>query len=200
MNNSMFLTLCFVLLIGFSGLSFSCHASEIILSPEAIRILNNIDKRRSKMTIEDINAAKSLNKKGDKAYKQKKYYYEAFRWYDNSSPNFPNAYAYILSGDSHWRGIVQYLLKTIPDEHHCRLVNNDFSDDLDQDISQTYEVGIALAIKDNEKKLIASDLYKRATESAICLRKLVDFYKTKTPDTCVDLNKIQSCLGKPLIK
>lgn len=200
MNNSMFLTLCIVLLIGFSGLSFSCYASEIILSPEAIRILNNIDKRRDNKTIEDKNAAKRLNRKGDKAYKQKKYYYEAFRWYDNSSPNFPNSYAYILSGDSHWRGVVQYLLKTTPDEHHCRLVNKHFPHDLDQDISQTYEVGIALAVNNKEKKLMESDLYKRAAESAICLRKLVDFYKTQTPETCVDVNKIQNCLGKPLIE
>jgi hypothetical protein len=198
MNASSMLKLCFVLFVSCLVLSVSCFGSDIPSSPNTIEILNGMDEFRSKKTSEDVNAAKSLNKEGDKAYKQKKYPV-AYRSYYNSYPNYPNAYAYIMSGDTYWR-MVASNTNDVPDEHHCRLGNEDFPHRLDQDISQTYEVGIALAVKDKEIRLIKSDLYKRAVETDRCLRKLVDFYKTQAADVCIDAKKIQACLGKPLIK
>ena len=199
MKHSKILNHGFLLLMTCSALTLSCFGSELPKSPKTLRILNDMDEWRSKKTSEGKDAAKRLNKMGDKAYKQKKYY-EAHRYYDNSYPNFPNAYAYIMSGDSLWRSVVQYTVHTTPDKHHCRHSNKDFPDDLELDISQSYEVGIALAVKDDDKTLIKSTLYKQAVESDRCLRKLYDFYKTQAADACVDLNKIQHCLGKPLIK
>lgn len=198
-NYPTLITSCFLVLIGLSALAFSCYASEITLSPKTIRILNIMDEWRSKMTTEDRNAAKVQNRNGDKAYKRKNYPV-AFREYDNSYPNFPNAYAYIMSGDSYWRMVLALTINAIPDEHHCIISNKNFPDDVDFNNSQTYEVGIALAIKDNETKLINSSLYKRAIEIDKCLRKMFDFYKTQAVETCVDLNQLKACLGKPLIK
>ncbi len=184
--------------ISFSVLAFPCFSADILDSPNTLRILNNIDERRGKMTAEGISAAKSLNKEGDKAYLQQDYR-KAYRAYYNSYPNYPNAYAYIMAGDTSWRMLISYN-KAMTSEQHCQLNNKYFPHDLDQDISQTYEVGLALAVKDKEIKLMESSIYKRAIESHRCLRKLYYFYKSQPSDVCIDVNNIQTCLGKPLIE
>ncbi len=199
MNHSKMLHPCFLMFVSCVALSLPCFGSETPSSPNTIRILNVMDEWRSKKNSEDKDAANSLNKDGDKLYKQKKYS-KAYKYYYNSYPNFPNAYAYIMSGDVYWRMVAISNINAVPDEHHCRLNNKYFPHDLDQDISQTYEVGIALAVKDKETRLIKSALYKRAVEADKCLRKLYDFYKTQTAEACVDLNRIQACLGEPLLK
>ena len=60
-------------------------------------------------------------------------------------------------------------------------------------------LGFELAILDHDTKLIKSHLYKHARDIADCLRQLANFYKSTPSETCVELNKVQACLGEPLI-
>jgi hypothetical protein len=178
---------------------FPCSASDTPMSSDTARILNNIDERRSQRNTEDKKAADRLNKEGDKLYKRGEYT-KAYDYYDNSYPNYPNAYSYIMSGDNHWRSVVQYQTHALKDKYPCQFSNEDFPHRLDMSLSQTYEVGIALAVKDKDAKILKTDLYKRAVNIDLCLRKVYDFYKKQSSDACIDAKKIQACLGKPLIK
>lgn len=173
-------------------------ASEKV-SPDAKRIIANIMSSRDRETVDGRNAAERLNVKADKEYRLKNYF-SAYTAYSNSFPNFPNAYAYLMSGDSHWRAIVQSSTKFAPDERRCNLPNVDFSYHLDLDVSQLYEVGLILATMNNEIALLNSVLYHRASEAAGCLRQLANFYAAQPPTCCVDLDRISNCLGEPLIR
>jgi len=127
----------------------------------------------------------------------------------NSYPNAPNAYAYIMAGDSHWRDIAQP--RILPSSQtpaqtppSCRLDNHYFAHDLALDVAQNQAVGLALAAHDDvhDKNLRAIDpaFYKRAQESTSCLQAMAQHYETEPPSSCVDLEQLRKCLGAPLIK
>ena len=184
--------------ITFLASTFNCFAYELAKSPDTARILDTIRSSHHNYTSADRLAAKSLNKSGDKLYRNKNYA-SAFRAYSNSYPNYPNAYSYIMTSDSHWRSIVQFHSKQVSVNNECKIGNQYFSHDIEMDVSQHFEVGFELAILDHDTKLIESQLYKHARDIADCLRQLANFYKSTPSETCVELNKVQACLGEPLI-
>ena len=190
-----------ILILGmiFVSPTFNCFAYELAKSPDTARILDTIKSSHRNYTTADRLAAKSLNKSGDKLYRQKKYAL-AFRAYLNSYPNYPNAYSYIMTGDTHWRSVVQSHSKQVPVNNECKIGNQYFFHDIEMDVSQHFEVGFELAILDHDIRLIESHLYKHAQYTANCLRQLAIYYKSKPIETCVELNKIQACLGVPLIQ
>jgi hypothetical protein len=199
------------------------RASGQTESPDTRRILDHIEANRSKQTPAGRAAARRLNSDGNRAYRRH-HYGAAFTAYMNSYPNAPNAYAYIMAGDSHWRDIAQPRVR--PANHaqnsktpaqtppSCRLDNHYFAHDLALDVAQNQAVGLALAAHDdmhgpdmnnldmNSKDLRVIDpaFYKRAQESTACLQAMAQHYETEPPSSCVDLEQLRKCLGAPLIK
>ena len=202
----------------FAGSTGMPRASGQTESPDTRRILDNIAANRSKQTPADRAAARRLNAVGDRAYRRHRYG-AAFTAYMNSYPNAPNAYAYIMAGDSHWRDIAQPHLQ--PSSHapaqtesSCRLENHYFAHDLVLDVAQNQAVGLALAAHDgmHDKNVHVQDthnkalgvidpiFYKRAQESTACLQAMAQHYESEPPSSCVDLEQLRKCLGPPLIK
>jgi len=198
-------------LFGIGGLAVLLTASLLTLvssatdlpgAQDTARILEAIDKSQGSRTSEDASAALSLNADGDRAYKQHKYS-AAFTAYANSYPNSPNAYAYIMAGDAHWRAIVAYHDRIHPqrtETQACSLDNSHFTHDLALDLAQHYEVGLALAQRESDPNPAHAGVYARARESAVCLKAMVRQYDAKPAAACVDLAMLRSCLGVPLIK
>jgi len=178
------------------------QASGTRSSPDTARILEAIEQSRARRTPADMKAARGLNADGDRAYK-KRNYKAAFRAYANSYPNYPNAHAYILTGDAHWRAVVHYheseARRLARDRLAC-VDNNDFASHLALDVAQHHEVGLALAIRESDQRFMQSTLYRRARESASCLRSMAQHYETLAPSACVDMERLRDCLGAPLIK
>lgn len=148
--------------------------------------------------------AHSLNVEGDRHYK-KAHYHEALIAYQNSYPNDPNAYAYIMSGDSHWRSIAsatpaQMARLAASDASGCFIDNKYFVGDLRNDIEQHLQVGLALAAARDDKAFMATTLYQRAGEIERCLSALADDYTAQPASACVDVTRIRACLGEPLLK
>ena len=187
------------------GLSttFVVRASDTPPSQATTRILDGIEKVRSKLSQEDRRAAHRLNANGDRAYR-KGNYSEADTYYENSYPNFPNARAYIMTGDSAWRAAVQFqeseVLKPENRPPACAWDNSYFARDLMLDVAQHQEVGLALAKRENDRRLLRSELYRRARESATCLHDVAKFYEAQPKTACVDIVKMRNCLGSPLFK
>ena len=192
----------------FAGSAAMPRASGQAESPDTRRILDHIAANRSKQTPADRAAARRLNAAGDRAYRRHRYG-AAFTAYMNSYPNAPNAYAYIMAGDSHWRDIAQPHLQ--PSSHapaqtesSCRLDNHYFAHDLALDVAQNQAVGLALASQDDlhskDLHVIDPALYKRAQESTTCLQAMAQHYESEPPSSCVDLEQLRKCLGPPLIK
>ena len=181
----------------------TCTAAQaedkIRISDNTAQFLRDVDGYRKKSGKAGKAAAISLNKSADQLYKKKKYA-KARTYYGNSSPNFPNTYAYLMSGDTHWRAVVQHHQTSTPDLQGCHINNKHFTSDLEQNIRNHYERGLALAEKDNDRAMLQSDFYKRAYRSGVCLQALADFYRTRPKTDCIDLNKIKACLGEPLLK
>ena len=202
----MFIIAC-ILLAGSTGLTMA-RASGQTESPDTRRILDNIEANRSKQTPADRAAARRLNSVGDRAYRRHRYA-AAFTAYMNSYPNAPNAYAYIMAGDSHWRDVAQPHTRpssqtpeqTLPS---CRLDNHYFAHDLALDVAQNQAVGLALVAQDDlhskDLHVIDTTFYKRARESTACLQTMAQHYETEPPTSCVDLEQLRKCLGPPLIK
>jgi hypothetical protein len=190
------------LLGGWTCLS-GVRALEPAESPDTTRLIDSIEKTRRGLTPADTEAARHLNADGDRAYKQRRYN-EAFTAYSNSYPNAPNAYAYIMAGDAHWRGVVQYLASkggpTAQGGPACRLDNSHFAHDLALDVAQNQSVGLALAAHDHDRRFMASALYRRARESTACLQGLAHQYEAEPHSACVDLERLRQCLGEPLIR
>lgn len=178
----------------------TANASVSVVSPDTVQILESIEQHRNKVFDEGLKAARELNAKGDRAYK-KKNYRSAYTAYYNSYPNAPNAYAYIMAGDSHWRSVLQYQ-KTRPlkKNESCRLDNSYFAHDLENNVAQHQSVGLSLAERSKDRQFMDSSLYKRTSESTACLESMIQEYKAKPKTACVDLNQLNNCLGKPLIK
>lgn len=68
------------------------------------------------------------------------------------------------------------------------------------DVAQHQAVGLALAARDNDRRLLKSTLYRRARESTACLQDMAQHYQSEAPAACVDLARLRRCLGAPLIK
>lgn len=216
LNRWMFIIAC-ILFAGSAGMPI-VRASGQTESPDTRRILDHIAANRSKQTPAGRAAARRLNSDGDRAYRRH-HYGAAFTAYMNSYPNAPNAYAYIMAGDSHWRDIAQPRIQpssqtpaqTLPS---CRLDNHYFAHDLALDVAQNQAVGLALAAHDdmhgpdghnpdmhnNALRVIDPLFYKRAQESTACLQAMAQHYETEPPTSCVDLERLRKCLGPPLIK
>jgi len=172
-------------------------------SPDTTRILDRIESSRAKLTPADVQAAHKLNLEGDKAYRQGKFK-AAFTAYSNSYPNAPNAYAYIMAGDSHWRAVAQEQTSkpgtSAAKSGTCQLDNQHFTHDLSMDVAQNQAVGLALATRDNDRKQISSKFFRRARESTACLNEMAEHYQVEPKSACVDLDRLRRCLGAPLIK
>jgi hypothetical protein len=189
--------------LGGSILASASRASDLQESPDTTRLIDTIEKRRSELTPADLQAARRLNADGDRAYRRRDYP-AAFTAYANSYPNAPNAHAYIMAGDAHWRGVVQHHAREARTHADggpiCRLDNSHFAHDLALDVAQHQAVGLALVARDNDRRFLKSTLYRRARESAGCLQDLAQHYETEAPTVCVDLDQLRRCLGAPLIK
>ena len=201
-----------ILLAGSASAPLLCAFGQTE-SPDTRRILDNIKANRSKQTPADRAAARRLNSVGDRAYRRH-HYGAAFTAYMNSYPNAPNAYAYIMAGDSHWRNVAQSHIRPssqIPSQTppSCALDNHYFAHDLALDVAQNQEVGLALAAHDDmhapdmrskDLRVIDPAFYKRAQESTACLQTMAQHYETEPPSSCVDLEQLRKCLGAPLIE
>lgn len=194
--------LCWIWVVGLSLASVG-WASDPPALPQTVRILDRIEQSRNKRTPADMEAARSLNAQGDRAYR-KRNYSAAFSAYSNSYPNHPNAYAYIMTGDAYWRRVVQSLEaeahSSVSGQPACSEDNNNFAGALALDVAQHHEVGLALAVRENDRRLMQSTLYRRARESATCLQSMARQYEAKPRSACVDVAQLRSCLGIPLIK
>jgi hypothetical protein len=164
-------------------------------APQAQRLLDEIAKSEALRTAEDKAAAKRLNERGDVEYR-KGHYRRAFTNYMNSYPNYPNAHAYILSGDSRWRSVAQ--AKPRPGER-CALDNAHFASDVRRDVVQTFQLGRALALARGDSAFMATSVYIRGGEVEACLTALADSYAAQPPSVCVDLDKLSACMGQPLL-
>ncbi len=167
------------------------------MSPDTARIVDTARSRRRKSSAEDRQAAQRLIREGDRAYRQGAYG-AAYTAYSNAYPNHPIAYAYVLSGDSRWRAILQVNARTNTEPHGCRLDNAHFAHDLSQDLAQHYRVGLALA-RQLADRSVASSLQRRAEASATCLQAVADDQERRPPAECVNLDSVRDCLGAPLL-
>ncbi len=179
----------------------TARASDLGETPDTARLLDRIEETRLALTPADLQAAHRLNADGDRAYRRKDYR-AAFTAYANSYPNAPNAYAYIMAGEAHWRAVVQQARESSAPAPgpSCRLDNSHFAHDLATDLAQHWAVGLALAARDNARPFLASRLYRRARESTACLHALAQRYEAEPPTSCVDLQRLERCLGAPLIE
>jgi hypothetical protein len=179
------------------------RASGPAVSADTARILDAIEAGRSQRTPADRQAARRLNAEGDRAYR-KGDYRAAFTAYANSYPNRPNAYAYIMAGDAHWRAVVQHQASPADAAASapatCSLDNSRFARDLATDLAQHHEVGLALAAREKDRRFMRSSVYRRARESSACLQGLVRDYQRESPQACVDVDRLRRCLGTPLVK
>jgi hypothetical protein len=182
-----------------SMVAFVTWAADLPGAQDTSRILEAIEKSRPTRTAADVRAAQQLNLDGDRDYKNHRYN-AAFMAYANSYPNNPNSYAYIMAGDSHWRAIVRYHERQTTSKGNCTLDNSHFVHDLAGDLAQHYEVGFALAQRDNDRTFSQSNLYARAHESSVCLKEMAQQYLDKPASDCVDVAQLRGCLGAPLVK
>jgi hypothetical protein len=175
------------------------------LPADTLRILSSIERRAPERTEADKRAADSLNRDGEQAYR-KGDYRSARTAFSNSYPNFPTAFAYIMTGDSHWRAALQIAKShaassatAASGSRACAMSNEHFAHDLMMDLDQHHEVGLALAAKANGGKLPKEPLFQRAHAQAACLRSLGTRYETQAPSACVDVDLLAACLGAPLL-
>lgn len=172
------------------------------MSASAVQRFEKMVASRAKDDAEDKRAAAGLNADGDREY-LKGNYRKAFRMYNNSYPNHPNAYAYIMTGDSHWRFVVQggsSKMPGAPPGSICNAEGRSFARALSLDLEQEYNMGFALAEHDDDRQLMQSPMYQRARASAACLHEMAREYQATKPDSaCADLAHLTRCLGEPLI-
>jgi len=179
------------------------HADGAATSPDAARVLADLDAARGKQTAEGRNAAKRLNALGDSAYKRQEYEV-AYKAYSNSYPNFPTAYAYLMSADTQWRSLVQFQRKKAVQESSgtpaCLEASGRFIHGMKMDLAQHYEVGLALASTEPDRQLLKSPMFLRARESFTCLQTMAKELEALQANSCVDIGRVQQCLGEPLLK
>lgn len=194
---------CIALWLAGSNGAASCAEPATSAMPAQTRwILSGIEQGAAKRTAADRRAAESLNRDGERAYR-KGNYHAAWSSFSNSYPNFPTASAYILTGDTHWREVVRIAKKksaalNVGSKDMCAISNEYFPHDLQMDIDQHHEVGLALASKANGGSLPGDPFLLRAQESLTCLRELGVRYNALPSTACVDLDALAVCLGAPL--
>jgi hypothetical protein len=164
----------------------AASGSAVATSPEA-------------STPADRKAARTLNLQGDRAYRQG-HYRAAFTAYSNSYPNHPTVHAYLMSGDSHWRDVLQYQAAQPRQPGACGLDNERFATDLASDLARHHDAGLELADRDPDPRVRRSTLVRRARASATCLHELATHYAAEPPTACVDLARLRRCLGAPLLR
>jgi len=143
-------------------------------------------------------AARGLLVDGDAAYREGRYD-DAHRLFENVTPNAPDAYALLMTADSHWRASVAYgLTRPASSPANCRLRRQYFVDDLRLDLDQGYLLGLHLARIEPGHPLAGSAFLARARGSANCLARLADELEPEPAQTCVDETRIAACLGAPL--
>lgn len=176
------------------------------MDPQTAQILATIEATHNQRTAADRQAARHLNAQGDRAYR-KRDYQAAFTAYANSYPNYATAHAYILASDTHWRNVVAAHDAKAPAVSvasgavaACGMTNSHFEHDVISDVSQHYEVGLALAEREHDRRFMKSTIYRRAQSAAVCLRSLGRSYATQSKESCVDIDKISTCIGAPLLK
>ncbi|WP_374568107.1 hypothetical protein [Ideonella sp.] len=174
-------------------------------SADTLRILSNIDRQAPDRSAADKRAADRLNRDGERAYR-KRDYRAARTAFSNSYPNFPTAFAYIMTGDSHWRAALQIAKARVGssatasnESRACAMSNEHFSHDLLMDLDQHHDVGLALAAKVNGGTLPKEPLIQRAHAEAVCLRSLGTRYESQPATACVDMDSLAACLGVPLL-
>lgn len=194
------------ILRGLAALMLAGHAMagvpppERSVLPDTTRLLDLAIAARASATVDQQRASRALIRDGDRAYRQHRYAM-ARRAYANAHANTPNPYAYVMHGDAHWREVLQAKKnRRARPVGTCQLDNRHFAHDLESDVAQHQEVGLALAKHDRDVSLIRSPWYQRADLSTACLRELATFYRAQPSSQCVDLQRLQGCLGKPLIK
>lgn len=176
------------------------HATELTYSADTLRMLEWIEKDRPKITAAGRKAAYRLNKDGDIAYKRGDYN-TAYTAYYNSYPNSPNPHAYVMAGDSHLRGVLKYQeSRPLEKGEQCRISNGDFINRLETGVDEHQSLGLILAERTNDQKFLASELYKRTRESTACLKALIIEYNAKPKESCIDLEQLKKCLGKPFLE
>lgn len=179
-------------------------ATASALPVQTQRILSVIDHPATKYTGAGRRAAESLNREGERAYRKGDY--DAARTaFSNSYPNFPTAFAYIMTGDSHWRAVLQFAKgRYAPGggdpvtTQGCAISNEYFPHDLLMDIDQHHEVGLALAAKSHGETVLSEPFLQRARSTATCFRELARRYQSQPRTACVDLDALKECLGEPL--
>ena len=129
-------------------------------------------------------------------------YDAAHRAYDDAAANNPSAYAFIMTGDAHWRAAVAFAQQppAAGNASTCPIARLHFIDDLRLDLNQQSLVGLRLAETARLPPLPGSAMRTRAKSSAACLARLADEYEPQPPQACIDAAKILRCLGAPLIK
>jgi hypothetical protein len=195
--------ICLGVLVGMLASPLMALADGATISPEAAQILADVQAARSKRTAEDRNAAKRLNAQGDSAYKLKNYE-AAYKAYSNSFPNFPTSYAYLMSADTQWRSLVQFQRKRAVQDSMaapaCLEATGRFIHGMRMDLAQHYEVGLALASAERDKQMLKSAMFARARESFTCLQTVAKELEALPANSCVDIDRVQQCLGEPLLK
>jgi NADPH:quinone reductase-like Zn-dependent oxidoreductase len=174
------------------------RGAERPVSPDTTRLLAQAITTRAGASAQDRQAARALIREGDHAYRRHRYA-QARRAYENAYANRPDAYAYVMTGDAHWREVLQ---ASAPPGSvvTCRLESRQWAHDLDTDVAQHHELGLALAQRDGSKRLIESHWYRQADQTASCLRRLAASEQAQAPGHCADLKALQTCLGSPLIR
>lgn len=174
------------------------------LPTDTQRILSAIEERATKYSGADRRAAESLSRDGERAYR-KSDFSAAWSAFSNSYPNFPTPFAYVMTGDSHWRAVLQFARARaassngqLAGRQTCGLSNERFTHNLLMDLDQHHEVGLALAAGANGGTLPSEPFLQRAQATASCLRSLGTRYATQPRTACVELAALADCLGAPL--
>lgn len=159
-----------------------------------------------------IRSAKDLKAEGD-AFYLKGDFYKALRKYDDSAIYFPSPETLFMSGDAEMRLRLQFIEKAslYTPGNKCWPAYA-FAYEVSTLVFQDYfELGFDIADKLNLADTKAGGVYKRTASTAICLQSLISEYASRShynwsdsgqlrsPQACVDAEKIKACMGKPLI-
>lgn len=162
------------------------------------QVLDGIPAMRAQGDVEGRRYADALNRQGDAAYRKGRFDVAASK-YMHSYPNYPNARAYLLAGDAHWRAVVRYQLRHSSTDA-CGWNNRDFARHMEMDLDQHALVGQILAERENDARVMRTGLHARSVRATACLRGMAREYQALPPQTCVDVRRVRSCLGPPLIR
>lgn len=148
---------------------------------------------------EDRRAAAALNAEGDSAYREGRFD-KALKAYMNSYPNYPNAHAYLMAGDTYWRAVLAANARQMSSTSAgaCPLTNKFFAEDAQRSLDQYYRPGLSLAGREVKDATGPSVLRERSSKSAACLTTVQAKYAALPKTACVDLREVSACLGEPL--